>query len=432
MLRASAASLAVAALTIGGLTLHDAAVVHADDALVAASADVPGLVGSLRRPLTEQWRGPGSVEVVGAVALAAELYQGTTRTVARDAATGTVRWLMPRSLTPGNQPPSCRALAAGARALTCEIPGRLGIQAANTDEALGSTPGRLVTLDATSGSVIDLMVLPVATVGWAVAGSDLVTAHVTDDELVVARTGPATQREAWSQRVALPVGTLARQLSLRVADGLVQLSGSTALVLDVDSGTVLGSFLPGLPGSTALQLSSGRLGFTVWQGRAGTWHDRRGRAGATLTGTPLEAPIDDGSGGALLLMHDGTFVFAVDAVDSGSLWTRSPIERALLRLHGLLLVEGEGRLQAVDAETGATRWSTLATASADGSVAVCDGVRVLAVVPAEGRGPAMITAFRLDDGGVAWSVPMPAGTSTLSARDGSVVASGDDVTVRLG
>ena len=432
ILRATAAVVAVGALAVTGLTLRDSAAVSADDARVHEAADLPGLVASLRSPLAERWRGPASVEVVGSVALTTELYQGTVRTVARDPATGALRWIVPRSLTPGNQPPACRPLAAAADALTCEIPGRVGIQAANTDEALGSTPGRLVTLDATTGAVVDLTVLPVGTAGWAVAGSDVVTAHVKGGELVVARTGPSTQREVWSTSITVPAAVLGRQLSLRVADGLVQLDGATAVVLDVSSGELLGTFAPGRPGSIALQLSSGRLGFTVWQGRTGTWHDRKGRAGATLTGMPVEAAIDDGSGGALLLVRDSSFVFAVDAVDGAPAWTRSPVDAAPLRLHGLLLIEGGGRLQAVDAETGATRWSAAAAAVADGVTPVCDGVRVLAVVPGEGDAPARITAFVLADGSVAWSVPMPAGTTTLSARDGAVVASGESATVVLG
>ncbi len=429
-LRATAVVLTVSGLALGGLTLRDTAAVRADDARVRALADVPGLVGSLRTPLSERWRGPASATVAGPLALTAETVDGTVRTVARDTSTGASRWLVPRSLTPANQPPTC-ALLAPATALTCELPGRPGIPSPNTDETLGGTPSRLITFDAATGAVLDLEVLPVATVGWAVAGSDVVTASLADGALVVTRTAPATRQDVWSRRVRLPVPVIARQLDLRVTKGLVEVDGAIAAVLDATTGTTLGTFAPDGPDSIAVQLSADRLGFTTWQGGTGTWYDRRGHAGTSLAGTPLEPTIDDGSSATLLLRGDA-FAYGVDILDGSPRWTLTPVRQALLRLRGLLLLDGGEMLRAVDAETGATRWSAAAMASEADAIVPCDGVRVLAVVPGHGRGPAMLTAFVLDDGSVAWSVPMPAGTTTLAARDGAVVATGPEATVVLG
>ena len=430
LLRAMAVTIALGGLVIASLTLRDAAAVRADDARVVTAAGTRGLVPSLRTPLSELWRGPRSTVVVGDVALRAEESGGKVRTVARDAATGKLRWVMPRSLTPGNLSPVCRRLGGRLDDLACEVPGRPGIQAANTDEALGSTPGFLVVLDAATGTTVDVAVLQVGTVGWDVADGDVVTGRLVGGSLQLERVDPAARVVRWTGTVPMPSGVLARQLTLRVAHGFVLVDGVTAAVVDAASGALVGTFPAA--GGGGVRLSSGGVGFTVWQGTAGTWHDARGRAGALLSGEPLELAVDDGSGGALELVRSGPSLVSVEVVDTALAWNRGPIDRALLRLDGVLLLDEGGLLRAVDAGGGTNLWSRTASLGSPDSAVVSDGVRVLAVVPGEGAARPRMTAFDLADGGVVWSAPMPVGTTSVSAEDGTVVAVGEDVVVVLG
>uniref|UniRef100_UPI0035687EF3 hypothetical protein n=1 Tax=Actinotalea sp. TaxID=1872145 RepID=UPI0035687EF3 len=422
LLRAAAVGMTGAALVIATLTLRDAARVSADDARVAAASGTPGLVPSLRSPLQEQWRGPGSLEVVGEVALAAEETEGRVRTVARDAQTGTRLWLMPRSLTPGNLTPLCRPLGGDGGDLACEVPGRPGVEAPNTDEALGATPGSLVVLDV-RGTPTAIAVLPIGTVGWDTSDGDLVTARLVDGSLVVERVDPAGLTVLWSASAPVADDVLARQLRLRVASGLVLVDGAAAAVLDVADGSVL---VAEQTAEGGVLLSTDRLGFTLWHGTAGTWHDLAGRAGARLDGEPVELAVDDGSGGALALVRSGRSVVGVDLIDVALSWNRGPVDRALLRLDGLLLLDEGGRLRAVDADTGEHLWSVPASLGADGTVVASDGVRVLAVLPGAGTTGQRLGAVSLADGSIVWSVPMPAGTTAVSAAGGTVVALGDD------
>ncbi len=429
-LRATAVVVATTSLALGWLTLRDAAAVRQDDAQVEAAADSPRLVPTLRTPLREQWRAPADAVVVGDLVLAAEAFQGTVRTIARDVATGALRWVMSRSLTPANRAPLCRSLGSDRATLACELPGRPGIEAANTDQALGSTPGRLITLDSATGATVDLSVLPVGSVGWEVTEGDLVTARLADGSLVVERIDQPAREQRWIGAVPLAAGALARQLRLRVEDGFVLVDGVAGAVLDAETGHVLASPPAGADG--VVQLSSGRLGFTVWHGTTGTWHDRLGRPGALLSGVPQEVAVDDGSGEAFVIVRSGPSIVALDAIDAGPAWSRGSIDRALLRLDGLVLLEGVTVLHAVDAVSGATRWTAETRAGPPGSVVVSDGLRVLTVVPGDGTTTLRMVALDLADGHVVWSAPLPAGTTAVSALDGTVVAVGPDAVVVLG
>jgi len=433
-LRVAAVALTTTATVLAALTLSESASTRRDDRSVAAAADTPGLVGSVRRPVQERWRGPAHVAVLSGFQLVPELHRGTTRTVARDTATGEIRWALPLSLTPAHQVPACLPLAHDASTLTCELPGQPGIQAANTDEALGSTPGRLITLDAGSGAVLDVTVLPVGTVGWDVDQSDLVTARMTGGKLLVERLEPVTSTPRWSTTVPLAVGVLARQLTMRASTGFVLLDGVAAVVVDATTGRVLHPS-PGAPAEEpstgGIRLTADHLGFTVWQARTGIWYDRQGRAGARIDGEPWSTPVDDSSGGSVVLVRDGRALVAVDVLNAAPQWTRAPVERVLLRLDGVLLISSRGALRAADASTGQSLWSTPVAPDSSGPIAVSDGVRVLVVAPGEDGQRPRIRAVDLHDGTERWSVPMPDGTSALTSRNGVVVATGDNLTVVL-
>lgn len=220
--------------------------VELDDGRAPAAA--PGVTRARRRVS----RALAAGVVLGALTIAAidaaragadraEDVGGPGRTVARDAVTGAARWVTSRSLTPGTLAPECRSIGGAQAAVACELPGRPGIQAANTDEALGATPGSLVVLDAATGAVLDVTVLEVGTVGWDVVGTELVVGRLDDGDLVLDRIDPAAGRSRWTARVAMPASdggeVLARQLALRVADGLVLVEGAAAVVVDAGTGT---------------------------------------------------------------------------------------------------------------------------------------------------------------------------------------------------
>jgi len=430
LLRAAAVAVVVCAVVIASLSLREEAAVRADDALVAAAARTPGLVPSLRTPLHERWRAGAGSTVVGGVVLRAEESGGSVRTVARELASGDRLWVMQRSLTPGNLTPRCRLLGGPREGLVCEVPGRPGIQAANTDEALGSTPGFLAVLDARTGATVEVAVLEVGTVGWDVVDGDLVTGRLSGTDLMLERVDPEARLVRWSRQVPLPDGVLARQLTLRVTEGFVLVDGVSGIVLDAARGTLLGSFT-GSDGG-AVGLSASILGFTVWDGTTGSWHDAQGRTGAVLTGSPFELGIDDGSGGALELLRYGPSIMGVEVIDVGLAWNRGPVERALLRLDGRLLLDEGELLRAVDAGSGANLWSVAGSLGSPQAQAASDGLRVLAVVPGAGSERPRLTALDLADGSVVWSTPMPEGTTSVSAEDGTVVAVGQDVVVVLG
>ena len=60
-------------------------------------------------------------------------------------------------------------------------------------------------------------------------------------DLVLERIDPAAGRSRWTARVAMAASdggeVLARQLALRVADGLVLVEGAAAVVVDAGTGT---------------------------------------------------------------------------------------------------------------------------------------------------------------------------------------------------
>ncbi|WP_034228531.1 hypothetical protein, partial [Actinotalea ferrariae] len=167
-----------------------------DDDDVARLAPEPGFTASLREPLVERWRTTDRVVGVGAgVVLLADRSGGTGTAPAlqaREAATGRVRW------TAGWTPRAgvTRCEEAGA-ALLCDVPGA-GFGAPNTDELLGEVPGRLLVVDPVDGRVEAEWDLDGRTVGWAVAGADVVVARREGDRLAVARYAlePATDRVA--------------------------------------------------------------------------------------------------------------------------------------------------------------------------------------------------------------------------------------------
>lgn len=417
------AALVAVGLLLGLFTARDRSLERQrDEALVAAAAAVPGVVGSLRDPLAA-WPARGPVVSAAGVVLVLESVGGRTRTIAHDRRTGAALWTAGTSTTPAGSPLRCPA-AIGGGVLLCDVDGRDGVGSPITDEVLGGLPDQLIAVDGATGEVTGLRVLPAGTVGWAATDKDVVVARRVADAIVVERSGALSHEAVWSRSIPLPAGVLARHLRLIVADGLVVLDGPLAAVLGLADGAVRGTW--GTAPPSVVRVTTGPLGFTVRTPDATTWYDRSGAAGAAggaLLGEPVTPAVDDGSLGQVVLVKDGGSLLGVDVVGGSVRWSRATVVAVHLRLDGLLLVQDERALRAVTIGSGQQVWSVPAP---DPDLTVLsDGVRALVATEGTPGRPGTMTAYRLTDGATLWSAPLPPETSGLLALDGLAVATGE-------
>ncbi|MBO1752799.1 PQQ-binding-like beta-propeller repeat protein [Actinotalea sp. BY-33] len=406
--------------------------VQRDEARVAALAEVPGAAPSLREPLEELWSTEvPATSLAGGLLITVDEAFGVLRTSAHDVATGELRWRREVARDPGDPEPrvdACEAAVQDDRALLCEVPST-GQTAPNTDAELGGDPRRLVVLDAEDGTVLHVRDLRSTTIGWRTLGDDVVVARRDDRDVLLERSaldGTVT----WSTRVSdlLEEGATATNLRLAVSDGLVHVSGRAAAVLDAD-GTVLGRWRGREDRDDSLQVTTSSVGFTVVRGRGGTWADRAGGSLASLGGRPLDATVDDGEHPYLeLLQHEGR-VRAVDVRSGGVRWGTDAVDRALLRVGDLVVLDDADGLRALDLRTGERLWER---EHAPGIFplypVVTDGVRLL--VPSwdltEGRS---MVALDLGSGEEVWRAPQPSAARVVLVERTFVHAVGDSLRV---
>ncbi|WP_199423634.1 outer membrane protein assembly factor BamB family protein [Actinotalea solisilvae] len=394
----------VVALAVGVQAEREAAA--ADDARVAALADVAGTVPSLRTPPADRrgWPGDRSTTLVlpDGTAVGPQPVDGALRTVAT-APDGTTRWVAPADVDAAGRGAACEPAAADAALLTCVVPGTPGVAGPTTDAVLGGTPDRLLVLGAADGRVHEEVDLGPGTIDWAPLEDDLVVARR------VAGTAEITRRDllggdAWSVRVPLPAWVLARHLRVRVQDGLVVLTGPAAAVLDAD-GTVLGTWTAPGARRISVDVRTSAVGFAVWATpELGTWYDRTGRAGVRLEGAPVRPAVDDGSVPQVLLLQDGWTLRALDVV-TGPLWERRMPQAVPARLDGLVVLDEGDELTAVDVASGEVAWSRPLGACWDPGAVVTDGVRL--AVPDDDDACARTVALDLHDGTERWTAAVP-------------------------
>ena len=431
-LRALAAVIAAALLALtAGQAAGEAAADRRDEDLLARFRDVPGIAPSLREPPTELWRPPVGAAVAGDLVVAHEPVDGVRRTVGRDARTGAALWVAPSALDPTDAGVACQPTADVNPVVLCWVPGGGGMTAQNTDLVVGRRPERLVALDTADGRIRQDRVIDSRTIGWAVLGEDLVLALRDDDTVLVERTPLAGGDPLWSTRVDLPTRVLARDMGVRVSDGLVTVTGPAAAVLDGVDGSVLATASVPPGAGSPVQVTTSPTGFVLWAtADEGVWYDRTGAAGARLPGGRMRVPIDDGAMPDVVLLDDETAVQAVDVRDGEVLWRRERVDGVLLRLGGVVMVEDKERLRVLDLSTGRERWSVRRGlgAATPGTRPVTDGVRVL--VPGydidAGR---RVTAYDLREGTRDWSVTLPPRVSALSVSGGVLVGTGDQMVV---
>lgn len=414
--RAVGAAAAVAtglALAVAVQAEREATAVDAE--LVAAAADVPGVVPSLRTPPPDAtgWPGDRRTDVVlpDGATVGDRVVDGVPRTVALEP-DGSVRWVAPDAVDAAGRGSRCSVAAADADLLLCFVPGVPGDGGPTTDAVLGGTPDRLLVLGAADGRVLGERELGPGTIGWAELEDDVVVGRRIDGTARITRSallGP----DRWTTEVELPAWVLARNLRLDVADGFVVLTGPAAAVLDGD-GAVLGAWTaPGVRRISVDVRTSG-VGFAVWTTpEAGTWFSRTGQAGVRLEGAPLRPAVDDGSTPQVLLLQDGWTLRALDVV-RGPLWERRVPESAPARLGGLVVLDEGDELVAVDVATGTEMWSRATGRCWDPGAVVTDGVRL--AVPADGETCGPVTALGLRDGTERWTATVGEVPTELEPR----------------
>lgn len=371
---ATAAALAALALAITWSSRSAQVAERADDALLAAFADVPGISGSLREPtdLAALEAGPPP----------AAPYTGPTAECPWPITDGALR--------------------------VCRVFGEPGQGGPTTDAVLGGTPDRLVVLATRDGRVVAERDLGPTAIGWSVLEDDLVVATRAGEAATVERSGATGGELRWRTTVPLLPGVLAKHLQL-VADEFVVLSGPAAAVLDAASGEILGTWATAGGRRTPVRVVTSDIGFAVWTAPdEGVWFDRQGAAGAHLPGTPMAPPaVDDGSLPGVLLLADAEVLRAVD-VHAGVLWERAAVDAVRVRLDGIVVLEDADGVQAVDLATGEELWSVAGVTAAPGGDVRTDGVRILTTprAPAgSGTASVPVTAYALRTGTLTWTTP---------------------------
>ena len=413
---------AVVVVAVAAGVRWDAASLEADDARVAAHAELPGFTGSLREPLEERWRTAGVMGATEDVVVVEEGEGGDRRLVGLDAASGEQRWALtdPAAAEGGLW---CPEGLPERDLLLCWVPGD-AVGGPNTDLVLeGMRPERLVAVATADGAVVGERDLPPQTVGWAALEADVVVAYRDGDALRFERVDPVTGAVRWSVSPPVPLpGAVVSELALNVSDGFVVLTGPVNAVLGGD-GAVLGTWTTA-DGATA-RVETSSIGFAVWTSLdEGTWYDAAGAPGARLVGGPFgepwARPLDDGDHPGLVLVERSGGLQVVDVREEGPLWERAAVDRVLLRVDDHLVVRAGDDVLGLDLRTGQERWSVTLDVGADPTAVVSDGVRILLprYSAAAGRG---LTAYDVADGTPVWTGPVPEGTSVLGVLPGGGV-----------
>lgn len=433
-------AVAVALVLVVGGGVVETASRRVDEAAVASFAGVPGVVGSLREPLSEHARFAGS-DVRGVAAGIVLSAAGPTggELVAQDALTGAELWRVP---SPAAEAADLHCAGESPDTpLVCQsYP--TGEGGANTDAVLGEVPGVLVVLGREDGAVLGRWPVPAASAGWAPIDGDVVTGRSVPRGLLLERLRPAEDEPVWSAVIPLDDAVVAGDLWLEVVSGLVLVQGRVAAAVDGADGRTIGVWpSPGPVLPSQVTVAGG--GFIVWDGTGrGVWHDRDGRPGAELQGRPADPAVRDTVtlGGAappaadedVVLVTTASTLRAVDVADGVELWRRPTPAQVVLRVAGSLVLVDDGEILVLDVRTGDERWSRPGgLADPLWIIPVSDGVRVL--VPGyEVETGRYVTAYELADGDMVWRSTLPDGVIEVAAVGGLVVGRAVDDLIVLG
>lgn len=418
--------------------------------------DAPRALAPLDGPVRELWRASDVVLAdpvrVGDV-LVGTGYRpdGAAQAVGVDAATGRTVWAttlasgrdearVVRCATPegpggpdagatGEAPPT-----ASGRVTTCVV----------TPEAGDATPGAAATptasrsfaLDPGTGGRLDERTVPAGS-SLAALGSDLVTSHLDDTgALHLARTDALGHRVrwAWTSPEPLGPGEHGRSAWLTVRDDVVLAGGDHGWALSAD-GVPVHHWRPSPRGAGWIDVVGPGLLVQPGPGALSSEVvDLTTSRTFAVEGVPVPAAVDDGSAPDLVLAQMPGDRFGAFRRGTGRpVWS---VPDAATGGAGLVVVGGQvvrthdTGLSALDARTGAVRWTTDLRARTQYTL-LTDGHLVLCVVDDPDRG-AVLGAYDLGDGRLRWDVDLADDVQYLFAADGLLLGLGDRHLVAYG
>ncbi|MFC8192628.1 PQQ-binding-like beta-propeller repeat protein [Cellulomonas sp. NPDC057328] len=428
-----------AVVVLAGAVVATQVVTRAAAARADAIAGLPGFVRPLDAPPGELWRAPAAgrtgVLAAGGHVLAVSDATGTWEVRAHDPRTGEARWgaeLVETSAAGFDAVAvSCPPGTARSTVVLCRWTQPRVVYSRTRETVASVPPTRVVALDAADGSRLGGWDVADPLVGARRVADDLVVATVQPDGrvLVERRTGAAGE-VLWSHRsadVLVTPGSGRVDPALSVVGGVVVLGGEATTVLDAASGGVVAHGAAGRQLVVA-PLPDGR--FATWAPVGGAHlHDRDGSRGVRVPGVPVRLAADDGSV-EVLLTDLGNRVAALDPEDGATVWELATSHSPVATVDGAVVLWGDAALAVVDARDGTPLWEHR-TGEAMPFAPVTDGRLVLAAEP-DGADRWALSARGLHDGVRVWSVPLPAGVTSLEGVGGTLVARTETDAVVLG
>jgi outer membrane protein assembly factor BamB len=426
---------------------------------IAGLATVPGILGSLDKPLTELWtlhaqpvggaRGLLLVQTDAGALEAINKTKGTTRW-SRPAEGVTTSDCQPRVDGAGSTLPSTYAgrfaPAGDAHDIVC-----LTSRTASPDTADHVTT-TVTIVDLDTGRDAQALTVDGYLLGWTVVDGDIALATFDGQPGTAAtwvravRWDPSANQVRWTYESAVvtpptPAGS----------------SGGVGVWLEVDRTSLM---IVSNDKTTSVSLSTGaatdgpapaplsiRVAFGLagggqvrWEGIAGgdfpapqgTVTAADGRVLVTFRGPPLRPMFDDGSAPDVLVAATSPLTLGGFDVGSGEqLWSldRLAISQVSAIVGGVALIADRPHGVAVDLHTGEVLWQVDHVTGV--ALGLTDGRKML--VEEQASGTSALVARDLRDGTEAWRTPLPAGTQmVLSFGSAGLVAVGNGTVVGLG
>ncbi len=426
-------------VVVAGAVVATHVVTRAAAARADAIAGLPGFVRPLDAPPAELWRAPAvgrtGVLAAGGHVLGVADATGTWEVRAHDPRTGAVRWTAELVATSGagfdSVAVTCPPGPAGSAVVLCRWTQPRVVYSRARETVASVPPTRVVGLAAADGTVLGTWDVTDPLVGARRVGDDLVVATVQPDRHVrVERRSGVDGDVLWSHRsadVLVTPGSSRVDPSLSVAGGVVVLGGEATTVLDAASGGLVAHGAAGRQLVVA-PLPDGR--FATWASVGGAHlHDADGSRGVPVPGVPVRLAADDGTVG-VLLTDLGNRVAALDPDAGSTVWELVTSYSPVATVDGTVVLWGGAALAVVDARDGTPLWEHR-TGDAMPFAPVTDGRLVLAAEP-DGADRWALTARGLRDGVRVWSVPLPAGVTSLEGVGGTLVARTETEAVVLG
>ncbi len=407
---------------VAGVVLGAIAVVSV--ATTRGTTDDQAAPGALAAPMREVWAAAADEVLAVHEGLVVVQSTGTRepRVRALDEATGREVWSVP--LGPQGAAESCVEGVTGAPAtLWCWRPPRW--DPSHVAGELAISPDALVGLDVATGEqVVEReMVEPAA--GWAVDGDDLLLATAESELVRVERLSPDGWRSDWTTTVPMPGSTgLRHDAWVEYAEGFAVVHGATTAVLDTADGRVVAAWTATeeeestvLDGAEVVVTAQG---FAAWSRAAegirlpdAVWYDRAGEPRIAFSGALAEPTDGDGSVPEVVLVTPDEGRTLVALTESGvELW-RLPLQggSVVARRDGLVVVASDDAVTSYETLTGIERWTRPVAGLHPELAGLSDAGTVVVTAVRDRRWTAL--AYRLVDGGLLWSAPVP-GAAELS------------------